>query len=159
MGADFIWARAEMPDVPTIDGKGLYHDEAAKQVIFDRLAEALTISEGDEVNWSPLADIVENTLSSVMWRWEEENGRPWDWSDADCIADVRDEVVEIMTDELKAFWNGNYSRCMDVLETYNSKGERIYLTIAGGMSWGDTPEGCDLLWRFAELPEGWWKDA
>jgi hypothetical protein len=154
MGAEFIYAVAEMPPVPTIDGKGLYHDDAAKQVIFDRLRDVflsdldLTARFLDEHDYTIMDENAALMTDGVI-----------DWDDKALIETCAKDVADAMAQELREWWRGDYDRQWSFLSTFNAKGERIVLSIAGEQSWGDAPDACEILWRFNELPSGWWKDA
>ena len=153
MGADFIYATAEMPKVPTLEGKGLYHDAAAKQAIVERLRTTILDDPkvaSDLLEWH-YYELLEDAASTL--------GRDVDWDDAEQISAAATEMVALMEDDLRTFWNGTWDRQWSTLNTYNEKGEPVVLTISGEMSWGDTTEMCMVLSRFDVLPSGWWKDA
>lgn len=141
MGVDFLFAAVEMPDKPA-DGQGglLYANDATREQalaaaaipILVKLREAIS-SDDDAVN---------------------------EIADANCIFDVEnvsDEVYEQMRYDLLGFWNGDWERYYSTLDTYDKDGNPITLTVTGDMSWGDSSEPLDILWRFAMLPAGWWK--
>ena len=154
MGAEFIYAATEMPPVPTIDGRGLHHDDAAKQAIFDRLTEIIFSDD------ALLGRLLDEHYIAIM----DENAAVhtdgvYDWDDEQLLAACASDVVNAMCGELREWWRGDYDREWTTMDTYNAKGEKIVLSIAGDMSWGDVPAACNILWRFGELPQGWWKNV
>lgn len=134
MGADFILAAVEMPDVQRVDGQvGVL----AAERIFTKLREALT---EDVVN--EIADTLDGGCLFI--------GDP-------PISDITDDIYESMKADLLGFWNGDWSRYYTTLDTFDKDGNSIVLTCSGDMSWGEVPESVEILWRFSMLQDQWWK--
>ena len=151
MGADFIFAAAEMPPVPTLQGRGLHHDDPAKDAIVSRLRVAIIRDQ------ELLTDLLEQDYYSILEENASNFGVDVDWDNRSLILACTMDVADAMEADLRAWWNGSWGREWNTLDTYNSKGEEITLTVSGEMSWGDVPEFCSVLWRFARLPDGWFK--
>jgi hypothetical protein len=73
---------------------------------------------------------------------------------ADDIDDT--EMIKRVCDYLRQLRNGYYDRCLGFLDTYDKDGNKVTLTLAGQMTWGDVDESLDVLWALNCLPEKWW---
>ena len=79
MGADFIFAAAEMPPVPTLQGRGLHHDDPAKDAIVSRLRVAIIRDQ------ELLTDLLEQDYYSILEENASKFGVDVDWDNHSLI--------------------------------------------------------------------------